>query len=61
MTEQYSYNEVNSALVYFSLVYIFCFSTFHLIDSINYHIGIDATIALIISSLIVYIAQVSLS
>ena len=60
MTGQYAYNAVNSAIVYFSLAYIFCFSTFHLINSISYHIGTYATIALIIFLLIVYIDQASL-
>ena len=56
MTEQYSYYAFNSLLVYCCLAYIFCFATFHLVRSINHHVGNDGTIvlSLIISLLIVY-------
>ena len=43
MTEQYSYYAYNSLLVYCCLAYIFCFATFHLVRSINYHVGNDGT------------------
>ncbi len=61
MTEQYSYHAFNSLLVYCCLVYMFCFATFHLVRSINYHIGNDSTIALsfIISFLVVYTVLLS--
>ncbi len=56
MTEQYLYHAVNSFLVYCCLAYILCFATFHLVRSINYHVGNDGTfvLSLIVSLLIVY-------
>ncbi len=57
MAEQYSYHAFNSLLVYCCLAYMFCFATFHIVHSINYHVGNDGTfvLSLIISLLIVYI------
>lgn len=57
MTEQYSYHALNSLLVYCCLVYMFCFATFHILSSINHHVGNDVAsvvLAIIISLIIAY-------
>jgi small neutral amino acid transporter SnatA (MarC family) len=47
MTDQYSYNVVNSFLVYCLLTYMFCFATFHLFRSIHQIVGDDGMTVII--------------